>query len=462
MFVRKKGTQSKTKKVAVMSYLKVAHKAINRVYVNSFASGINTKNDESVLPVSTAKNCYNFRFAGGALTGGFGLKNTTINAECAWTFSGRKGGQKTDTFMYYHDKKVYYEDNGTYKELSGVTLSSPPKAINYTLYGKDCVLICSPTDYMVVWDGENDAYYVENSPKITSMTMHYERLFVTTSQEKNTLYFSDDLDPTNWNETITEGGFIQMLDERGELLKVVSFLGYVYVFREHGISRVTAYADQTQFAVTHLFTASGRIFGDTIALCGDKVMFACDDGLYLFDGLSARKILADLDFIKADENSTAAYYEGKYYLAFKTTFGLAADDESDCVNNVILIYGDGYEIVKGYDVRRFCVCDKLYAVNATTLMTESANTLPKCWESPITDLGSAKRKRIIRLYLDTSGDIAITFIGDGQQKTVNVTGSDSPQKVRVDMTCRKFGIRITSVESNPKISRPQIYFSFTE
>lgn len=55
------------------------------------------------------------------------------------------------------------------------------------------------------------------------MTMHYERLFATTSTDKYTLYFSDDLDPTNWNENITEGGFIQMLDERGELLKVISF-----------------------------------------------------------------------------------------------------------------------------------------------------------------------------------------------------------------------------------------------
>lgn len=107
--------------------------------------------------------------------------------------------------------------------MQGITLTSPPQAVNYTLYGKDVVLICSPTDNMVVWDGENDAYFVENSPKITSMTMHYERLFATTSTDKYTLYFSDDLDPTNWNENITEGGFIQMLDERGELLKVISF-----------------------------------------------------------------------------------------------------------------------------------------------------------------------------------------------------------------------------------------------
>ncbi len=447
-----------------MSYIKVVGRPISRTLVHSFAGGVNTRNDESVLPISTAKNCYNFKFESGALTSGKGFLSAGLSAECVWQFCLRVAAQNKVITMYYLAGKVYYIEDGEGKELQGITLTSPPQAVNYTLYGKDVVLICSPTDNMVVWDGENDAYFVENSPKITSMTMHYERLFATTSTDKYTLYFSDDLDPTNWNENITEGGFIQMLDERGELLKVISFLGYVYVFREHGISRVTAYADQTQFAVTHLFTASGKIFADTVALCGDKVMFACEDGIYVFDGLSARKVLSNLDgFIKSDSHSTAIFYEGKYYLSLRVDYdGKVGCENGEYLNNVVLIYGDGYEIVRGYDIRKFCAGDELYAISGTSVLKIGTNGLQKCWESPVVDLGSSKRKRVLWLYLDTCCDVTVTFFGDGIQKSVTVSGSATAQRVRVDMTCRKFGLRIVSIDDAPKVSRPQIYYRYTE
>ena len=48
-----------------MSYIKVVGRPISRTLVHSFAGGVNTRNDESVLPISTAKNCYNFKFESG-------------------------------------------------------------------------------------------------------------------------------------------------------------------------------------------------------------------------------------------------------------------------------------------------------------------------------------------------------------------------------------------------------------
>jgi hypothetical protein len=44
------------------------------------------------------------------------------------------------------------------------------------------------------------AYKIDNAPAFTGITMHFERMFATGGDENNTVWFSDDLDPTNWNQ----------------------------------------------------------------------------------------------------------------------------------------------------------------------------------------------------------------------------------------------------------------------
>ena len=93
------------------------------------------------------------------------------------------------------------------------------------------MIVTSPTDEMLVYNGVDEAYRVAQAPKISSMTVHYERLFATSTGESNQIWFSKELDPINWDINLESAGFIEMNDERGALLKVMSFLDYVYVFR---------------------------------------------------------------------------------------------------------------------------------------------------------------------------------------------------------------------------------------
>ena len=74
---------------------------------------------------------------------------------------------------------------------------------------------------------------VNNAPKITSMCVHYERIFATVQDNQNALWFCKEFDPTKWEIDGTGAGFIEMVDERGYLTKVISFLDYVYIFREY-------------------------------------------------------------------------------------------------------------------------------------------------------------------------------------------------------------------------------------
>ncbi|MBE5730756.1 MAG: hypothetical protein E7350_02235 [Clostridiales bacterium] len=446
-----------------MSYLKVKGRSSSRVSVNNFLAGVNATYDPSVLGFGVAENCYNFDFTSGALKGCIGFETMSLTAQSMWVF---KKGER-EIFMFYKNGRITYTDNlGNSGSLQGITLTGKPKAIGYRLNGEDVVLICSPTDRMVVWNGVDSPYYVDESPLITSMTVHYERLFVTTGDEKNTLWFSDDLDPSNWDTSDGAGGFIELADDRGALIKVLSFLNYVYIFRERGISRLTAYAEQSEFSISHLFVTGGRIYPESIALCGDRVIFASSDGIFSFDGVSTRRILTNLDgLLVPDENSVAVYRSGKYYLATRANFGQDGSFSSSYTNNALLIYGDdGYTLMRGYDITSlYSYGDALYAVIGGRVYTHSGKCdKPKRWSVPQTDLGSGRNKRIKVLYIDTATDITLTVNIDGAKKVYLVKGSSTTSRVNINLCGRKFGMTIDCTADSPRISRPQLVFSFVD
>ena len=443
-----------------MSYLKVKQRATTRISVPNFLSGVNSAYDQSVLSLGVAANCYNFDFTSGALKDCVGFSDQEIEADSVWTYTVR--GVKY--LMWSKNGEIFYSaDNGQSGKLDGILLSGLPRAIGYRLYGEDVVLICSPSDNMVIWNGVDAPQIVSSSPLITSMTMHYERMFVTTSNEKNTLWFSDDLDPSNWNTDMTEGGFIELADERGALIRALSFLNYVYIFRERGISRLTAYADQSEFSISHLFVTSGKIYPSSIALCGDKVIFASSDGLFSFDGLSTKRILSNLDgLIEPDENSVAVYHEGKYYLALRANFGNDEKFDDQEKNNAILIFGDnGYTLMRGYNVSEFYSSgEHLYAIIDGSVHTLGGDcAFAKRWTVPVTDLGSGRKKRIKILYIDTTVDLTLTVTVDDERREFFVQGKNTTSRVNINMCGRKFGMKIDCLQNGAVISRPQLTFS---
>ena len=308
------------------------------VSVNSFKEGMNGSVEENILPLVYAKELINLDSENGALLPGIGVKqiseDETIEAQLQARFLALdepkqlyhfrridQNGDRADFVIAYCGGSLiaidYFNPTNSNKVIWS-NLTEIPQAINYNLSSTDVIMFCFKSGQMIVWDGENDAYLVADAPAISSLALHYERLFVTSNkQEQNTVWFSDDLDPTNWSISLSEAGFIQMTDERGAAKKVVSFLDYVYVFREYGIARISGYGDQTQFLVSQLSFQTGKIFSDTVTLVGNKILFLAEDGLYSFNGLSVSKILPGLNayFVGANnQNAVAVAGEGKWFL----------------------------------------------------------------------------------------------------------------------------------------------------
>ena len=333
----------------------------SKIKLSSFQNGLNLKLDENLTPLTNAVKFYNFSNKSGSLTKGLGLADfcTTLTGDSltdldeinvisvfySKKFNNSLNANQDRLGIISSDRNFYsipLNQNQTFELTNhvGIALNSADiTAINYNLDGEDSTLISSKNDSMVVWPTENEIYRVIDCPKITSMCVHYERVFATVSDDETAVWFSDDLDPTNWSLSLTEAGFIKMQDDKGGCRKVISFNGYVYVFRDYGIARISAFGDQKQFSVSQLFVSSGKIYADSVVLCGNEVVFLATDGLYKFDGISCVKILDNLTpaFIGIDnQNCNAAYFENKYYLACKFNYFDNTQAENAAYNNALI------------------------------------------------------------------------------------------------------------------------------
>lgn len=431
--------------------------------VGNFTANADMRFDEAVLADGTAARVVNFDVTDGALTDGYGIEITPRfegkQVLSLWRFTryDYDAGRYISCDMYCDaDGKVYYDDGGEWKELSGVVFTSPPSAVGYRLYGDDSIIMTSPTDKMYVWDGVGAPRRVEDSPYITSMVLHYERMFATTAGESNAVYFSDDLDPTNWNDTdLTEGGFIQLLDERGRLLKVVDFLNYVYVFREYGISRLTAYADQEDFNAVNLYVAGGKIYEGGVCACGDTILLTGADGLYSFDGYSATRKLRAVKF-RPSPAASAVYSDGKYYLA-------ACTERDDGVNDTLVVYdiSEGTFSLSSLPIARLCKLDgEVFAVMSDGRAGKVSKCgelfgapLVKVWESGVSDFGSPDVKTVSEITLRTDGDITVTVECDGKARDFAVSGGAGIKRFRPGVSGRTIRLRVISQSAGARVVR---------
>lgn len=378
----------------------------------TFSNGINTDYDSNLLPVKYSPNTYNFNFLEGALTDGIGVTTpkfryliealedtkelispTTYHIEGCWLFPvwvDNRTRYSSFIIIYSAEGKMYYNtlhnQSGEMHLIEDFVLSEKPIVTSYKLNGVDTLIIVNETDGMFTWTLNEGITKIENAPKISSMCVHYERLFVTTFGEKRSIMFSDDLNPVNFNISATEGGFIEMVDDFGRLNKVLSFEGCLYVFRDYNIARVIAYGDQNEFSVSQLYVSNGKIFDQTICICGNKIMYLASDGIYMFNGSSSTRL--DLNINKmfkgvTNQYARAGYSNGYYYLACKLNFvddkmvGCETDDRYS--NNALLkieVSTGKLTILRGYDISDICVInDILDSYVIVTIQTDLGKVL---------------------------------------------------------------------------------------
>lgn len=440
------------------------------------------KRNESVLDFNTAAECYNFDCTSGALRPACGIKtHPAVPSDAAryWVYryySEEEGGY-VDQLVYQNDRgflRYYDAELGKILYISGIAFA-PVNALNYRLDSKDVLLISAEGKKLIVWNGVTFKEYAD-SPVISSMAIHYERLFVTSKEQPTKVFFSDDLDPTNWNISADGGGFIELLDERGELNKVVSFGSYLYIFRDHGISRVTAFGDQSEFSVLNLFVTTGRIYPSSIATCGACIMFLASDGLYAFDGYDCRRVLSNLDgLITPNDDCASAYADGRYYLACRMNFrdgNTVGCESGEYKTNGLLAFdpvNGEYSVTRGLDIRFMNKCthtgeDFLMCRDGTTSGVicrdgcRFGEPLPKRWQSPATDFSAPDKTKVLReLYIKSDCDVTVTLAAGQKKKTVAVKAGD--RRARLNFNGKRVSLEISCAADACEIQAPTVVYS---
>lgn len=457
-----------------------------RITVKSFVSGMQSPCDEKISDLSTAKLSYNFDQSSGVLKKGVGLSkfNTFTTSKLSGLsilgvyFYKRYNAdlEKTEEkIVYYCSDKCLYLANahgGSFQKISDVTFEEKPTAVSYDYLDSDVMLFASKMGETYYLD-DTKLVKIDGAPKITSLCVHKERIFVTTEGEGTSLWFSDDFDPTNWIVSLTEAGFIDFQGEYGKLLKVLSFLDYVYVFREYGISRVVAYGNQEEFSTDAIFGKQGKIYGGSVTNCGDFIVMLTSAGIFRFNGLDTVKILSEYDDYLKDINNDDAkgvFHDNKLYLSVKMKFG-------NNVEKVLIVYDVSKK--SSYIARNLKITDFEFfggTINKTVCVLNGENLpfyfdesgaisnvpLIKEWISPYQDFGvNCKLKRLYKLSLYTLQRLTLTIECDNK-KMVYVFQGGGIQEIYPALQGERFRISIKSATLDPEICNLSVFVEYVK
>lgn len=469
--------------------------------INSFGTVLN-EGDENLLPLSQSVLSYNVSTDDGALKGGKGfvpIALPQLNGNDDWLLPGL-GTENAKEIFYYRrydstnnvqddriivntgSQRIYElklnNTNNTFHQINGISGQADMVAQNYRLNGQDVLLLCTSSG-IYTYDGRNVTLN-EDTPYVVSMCVLYERAFAVLGTDRYKVWFSDELDPTNWNVNSEDGGYIELADDGGAVIKVVSFLNYVYIFREYGIVRLTATASQSDFSTYRLFTTSGRIYGNTVTVCGDKIIFLAEDGLYCFDGVETVRVLPELDQLKIayKQYAKATYHNGCYYLAARVNYddGERMGSEVDYgILNTVIEYDlnrGRLSIVRGVDVYAFCVAP---TVAGSCLMTTFRTTVKHSigmltshpylmttsgiqrWRSGFTDIGYPEKYKVLRSFvITTDTDIRLKLNLDGVEYVYVVYGKPTPQNIRLNKKFYKLSFGIDCTLPKLRVTNPVI------
>ncbi len=447
--------------------------------------GIIQTTDESLLSHEYAKECENFSFDNGVLKANLGVDRAQgyfpFPNKARHTYKELPKGYTARRVFFYKRKEegkevvriVVQVGNGTFwytkmheeddwHMYPGAQFIGDADAVNYNYKGDDVMLLCTSTDSLFFLIGDT-SYVCGAAPHFSSIAVHNERVYGAVNGQQTQVWFSDDFNPANWNVSADEAGYIGFADGMGDILKLISFQNYLYIFREYGIYRLTAYGDQSEFILKKVFIDTGRICKDSIVQCGDKIIFYAETGLFAFDGYTATPIGNELPTIYSKFYLCGAYLDDCYYLACRIK-------NEEQLNNALIKYDmrqKQFSILYGLKIRFMsamrahdvsdvlCTFDGEYG-NVLGMISNSGKVLDnitkKHYAGPYNNMASIGFKTVKSVSFVSKYPITLTVILDKIRYVFDVEGKDELQTVIVEKSGREFGIEIDSDTQNAYVT----------
>lgn len=474
---------------------------------NLFGQNQNVDKDERTLKIGAPAKCFNLSTIDGTLKSGYGIKDLAMpqneidldnesvvairgnEVKSIWKLKWYNPSSKKNCYylFYFNDENLICFDNLFATRLAPFIIENEftdtPFATYYRKDGQDAILLSGEGGNLTVISGDQ-TFTSANAPRIIDCVNHYGKIFAITAEARGRLVYNETPDVLDWSDEKTKN--LDFSDERGDLTKIISFNDYLYVFREFGITEISEYGSDGNFAISHIYQSSAVIEPNSIAQVDGKIFFLEGNKIKSFNGSSVKGVELDcFDYLKApnQRNCWATGFEGKYYLACRGDFGdekVVGCEDGEFVNNMLMIYSVAQEhvdILRGVDIKQMLAFNnifksKLILIFNNTMaghigqLTTNGEAFGQnqyaYWQSGTTDFElPGKVKRIKHFTIQTKGECKVSFISDMEEKAFKVLGSDKLQKINANIIGKTFTIKI-EVDDCDVVDIGQIVISLSE
>lgn len=438
--------------------------------------GIDGKTPPELLDPAYATKCENCAFENGCLTSAIGIDPAKtcvdngpelpdaplpISNLFFYKFTKPDGERDDRLVARLSDNSIWYvrllaPEQEWHKVEDIEIIGDMVQAVNYNYNGSDRLLFCSKDSPLFILDDVSPLYCRE-APSFSCFDVHGERLFGGVNGARIRLWFSDDFDPFNWRVSADEAGYITFDDSYGDILRVVSFLGYLYIFREYAVFRLTAFGKQSEFALRRVYVDTERIAADSIVCCGGSIIFAAGGKLFDFDGYNIRRLAKNLPKEENYVKTCAAYLDGYYWLSFVYPSGkgasklyryeLSTDNFSMLtgmsVINLLTVKTGGKEKVLASFSDSYLNKRTGEACKSGKVMTYTPG---KTYVYEGSTLGTHKQKTVKCVNIIATSDIRLRVFVDDRIYSYELKASDYPQRLKVEAKGSKIGLTLYSME----------------
>lgn len=444
-------------------------------YKISRFKGIDAESDENAIELGYCNYGYNIKFKNGTLTNAQGVTvpKVTLSDGTIRTLPSSIDGVNIKKVYVYHrfdategvqdDRIIVVGDNykvyvcavneGNFFCLTIINFPNENVSmLTYYYLDRDVLFMLSETAGNAYLYKVSCVLKIGAAPAVTSACIHNDRAFAVSSTNSNLIHYSKAMDPRVWNVSPTEGGNFSLVDEGGAIKKLVSFKGYLFIFREHAIHRMSAYGSPEDYSISKVFDTNDYIIPDTVAVADGCIVFLAGERLYTFNGYSVEPFGNKLTPLIDDSRyATATFFKNTYYLAthIKNRGSETVGDEAEggiVKNNALLSIdftsGD-VSVVRGVDIGGLLPfvsgksSELLVWFNNSRKgsfgMLDDSGTLygtplPKLWAAPKSTFGQTdKYKALRRVYLTTAYPVTLNVSMDGVSESRGFEGAVVPQ-----------------------------------
>lgn len=234
---------------------------------------------------------------------------------------------------------------------------------------------------------------VSGAPAGSAAAFFGERLFIASGE---TLFYSAPLAPKDWAQSADGAGSVVLPSVGGNILKLLPDRGRLLLFRERGVTALSAPGDFLGFEAEELPCAVEGLMPSSVARCGSRVLFCSKEGIFSLKGETLSRLSGCGEERIAFQRGVSAVSAGERYYAAVTL-----KDGEKCI---LEIEGEGAALYRleaeslAGGKFRFLKEGSLYALDE-----EAAGDKEAVLELPLSTFGLFKVRYLNALLIEGEG-----------------------------------------------------------